>query len=85
MTQTHWQVQDAKQRFSELVRRAQTDGAQVVTKHGVDVAVVVGIDDYHRLTGGGTDLKAYLLAGPTAEIAVTRTAELPREADLSDA
>lgn len=83
MTEMRWQVQDAKQRFSELIRRAQTDGAQVVTKHGAEVAVVLGIEDYHRLSGDGPDLKAYLLTGPIAELKIVRSPEGPREVDLS--
>lgn len=85
MAETHWQVQDAKQRFSELIRRAQTNGAQVVTKHGAEVAVVLGIEEFHRLSGGGTDLKEYLRTGPRAELTTTRSDEQPRELDLSDA
>ena len=46
-----WQVQEAKQRFSEVFRRAKSDGPQVVTKHGRDIAVVVDIDEYLRLGG----------------------------------
>ena len=44
-----WQVQEAKQRFSELVRRAAEDGPQIVARHGKDVAVVLGVDDFARL------------------------------------
>ncbi len=85
MTDTHWQVQDAKQRFSELIRRAQTDGVQVVTKHGAEVAVVLGIEEFHRLSGTGTDFKEYLRGGPRAELTIARSGALPREVDLSDA
>lgn len=81
----HWHVQDAKQRFSELIRRAQTDGAQVVTEHGADVAVVLGIEEFHRLSGAGADFKGYLRGGPTAELAIARSDALPREVNLSDA
>ena len=35
----HWQVQEAKQRFSELIRSVQTDGPPFVTRHGEEVAV----------------------------------------------
>jgi prevent-host-death family protein len=38
-----WQVQDAKQRFSELLRTAHAEGPQVVTRHGVEIAVVIDI------------------------------------------
>jgi prevent-host-death family protein len=84
MTDTHWQVQDAKQRFSELIRRAQTDGAQVVTKHGTDVAVVMGMEEFKRLSGARPDFKEYLLSGPRAELTITRSPQGPREVDLSD-
>lgn len=58
-----WQLQEAKQRFSELVRTAHDRGPQVVTRHGEDVAVVVAIDDYRRMTGR-PDFKQFLLSGP---------------------
>jgi antitoxin Phd len=46
-----WPLQDAKARFSELVRKAQTEGPQHVTVHGRDSVVVLSEDDYVRLTG----------------------------------
>jgi prevent-host-death family protein len=59
-----WQVQDAKQRFSELIRTAHTEGPQVVTRHGEEIAVVVDIADYRRLKGETTEFKDYLRSGP---------------------
>jgi prevent-host-death family protein len=59
-----WQVQDAKQRFSELIRTAHTEGPQVVTRHGEEIAVVVGIADYRRLKGETAEFKDYLRSGP---------------------
>lgn len=44
-----WQVQEARQRFSELIRRAEEDGPQTVARHGKDVVVVVGVEEYTRL------------------------------------
>ena len=38
-------------RFSELIRRAINDGPQTVTHRGADIAVVLSIEDYRRLTG----------------------------------
>ena len=32
-----WQVQEAKQRLSEVLRRAQADGPQIITRHGEEV------------------------------------------------
>jgi len=39
-----WQVQEAKNRFSELIDRALTEGPQVITRHGKPVARVVAAD-----------------------------------------
>ena len=38
-----WQVQDAKNRFSELIDRARHEGPQVVTRHGRPVVQVVAV------------------------------------------
>jgi prevent-host-death family protein len=59
-----WQLQEAKQRFSELVRHARADGPQVVTRHGEEVAVVVSIEEYRRLTDELPSFKDFLLAAP---------------------
>ena len=47
-----WRLQDAKARFSELVRLAHSDGPQHVTLHGRDAVVVVDSDEFQRLKGG---------------------------------
>ena len=50
----HWVLQDAKARFSELVRRVRSEGPQHVTVHGRDEVVVLAAEDYRRLQGGRT-------------------------------
>jgi prevent-host-death family protein len=55
-----WQLQDAKQRFSELIRAARTQGPQVVRRHGEDVAVVLDIADHRHLKGETVKFKDYL-------------------------
>ena len=47
---TTWQLQEAKNRLSELVEQAMTTGAQVITKHGHPAVVVVSAADYAELT-----------------------------------
>jgi antitoxin Phd len=47
-----WQVYDAKARFSELLDTALKDGPQVVTRRGVETAVLVPIDEWKRLKDG---------------------------------
>jgi prevent-host-death family protein len=50
----HWLLQDAKARFSELVRKVHSDGPQHVTVHGRDEVVVVTAESYRRLKGSAT-------------------------------
>jgi prevent-host-death family protein len=59
-----WQLQEAKQRFSEVVRRAHDQGPQVVTRHGHDVVVVLAVEDYERLSGNRPRFKDFLRAAP---------------------
>jgi prevent-host-death family protein len=48
MARRDWSVQDAKNRFSEVVEAAQRN-PQTVTKHGKPAVVVVAVDEYERL------------------------------------
>ena len=48
MTKT-WQVQDAKARFSEFLEASLKQGPQVVTRRGVEAAVLVPIEQWRRL------------------------------------
>ena len=65
-----WQLQDAKARFSELVRRAHRDGPQHVTVHGRDEVVVISGEEFSRLKGGltGEALIAAMQASPARDI-----------------
>jgi prevent-host-death family protein len=49
-----WLLQDAKARFSELVRRVHSEGPQHVTVHGRDELVMISADEFHRLRGDRT-------------------------------
>jgi prevent-host-death family protein len=81
-----WQVQEAKQRFSEVLRKAHDEGPQIVTRHGDDVAVVLDMAEYRRLRGDEPDFKEFLLSGPDlSELDLVRSKDLPREVDLGDA
>jgi prevent-host-death family protein len=59
-----WQLQDAKQRFSELVQRALDEGPQVVTRRGEPVVVIVSTDEFDRLREPRPDFKDFLMASP---------------------
>jgi len=58
-----WPVQDAKARFSEFLDRCLSDGPQVVTKRGMEAAVLVRVDEWRRLQASARpSLKQLLLA-----------------------
>ncbi len=59
-----WQLQEAKQKFSEMIRRAMTEGPQTVTRHGDEVVVVLAVDTYRRLLGDIPEFKTYLALAP---------------------
>ena len=77
-----WQVQDAKTRFSALLEASLKEGPQVVTKRGVEAAVLVPIDEWRRLQSAARPtLKELLLAeAPRSEIPVPRLGGLKRRA-----
>src|SRR5580704_17444054 len=66
----HWLLQDAKARFSELVRRVRSEGPQHVTVHGRDEVVVIAAEEFHRLKGDrtGKTLIAAMQASPHRDI-----------------
>src|SRR5437667_3370903 len=49
-----WALQDAKARFSEVVRKAKTEGPQCITVHGREEVVVVSVEEYRRVKGQRT-------------------------------
>jgi prevent-host-death family protein len=88
-----WQIKQAQQRFSAVLRAASTDGPQTIARHGKDAYVVVDIGEYRRLTSPRPpDLTSVLAGRPlfcdatvsiTAEIATGRRADRPSELPLS--
>lgn len=58
-----WQVQDAKARFSEMLETSIVEGPQIVTKRGVETAVLVSMEQWQRLSRmTRPDLKSLLLS-----------------------
>src|SRR6266550_7942245 len=80
-----WRLQDAKARFSEVVREAQQRGPQRVTLHGKDAVVIVGADEFDRLQRPmtGRDIVAALAASPLAEVKFDRLTIRSRVRNIS--
>ena len=60
-----WQVQDAKARFSELLDATIKNGPQVVTRRGIETAVLVPIQEWRRLQDSARPSLKELLLGPS--------------------
>jgi prevent-host-death family protein len=81
-----WVLQDAKARFSELVRRVRSEGPQHVTVHGRDEVVMIAAEDFRRMKGDltGSALVSAMQASPYRDIELEpRRYRLPvRDVDL---
>lgn len=78
--QGYWLLQDAKARFSELVRRVRSEGPQHVTVHGRDEVVVVAAEEFRRLKGDlrGDALIAAMQSSPYRHTAIeSRRSSMP--------
>ena len=84
MLENQWQLQDAKNKFSSLVEKAQRKGPQIVTKHGREAVVVLSINEYKKLIKPKKSLVQFLQSSPLAgaELDLSRTKELPRDIEL---
>ncbi|MCB0278046.1 MAG: type II toxin-antitoxin system Phd/YefM family antitoxin [Calditrichaeota bacterium] len=77
-----WQLQDAKSKFSELVKQAIQDGPQYVTKRGVDSVVVISITDYQKLNRPVDDLRTFFEKSPKIDLDILREADSDRDIQL---
>ncbi|HEX9568729.1 MAG TPA: type II toxin-antitoxin system prevent-host-death family antitoxin [Rhodospirillales bacterium] len=80
-----WKLEDAKARFSEVVRRARAEGPQRVTYRGEDAVVVIAVDELARLLPAGRPRKPlvdFLQATALNEIDVGRAPDRGRDLDL---
>lgn len=63
---TVWALQDAKAKFSAVVERARHEGPQMVTRHGEETVVVLGVEQFRQLTHrrGQKDLVRFFRDSP---------------------
>jgi prevent-host-death family protein len=78
-----WQLQDAKNRLSELVRKAREEGPQVITLRGRD-AVVVSADEFGKLSRPRGNLVDFFRKSPLARVKLDldRSRDTGRRIDL---
>jgi antitoxin Phd len=85
VTHPPWKLEDAKARFSEVVRRARTEGPQRVTVRGKDAVVVIAVEALEKLLPprkSRQDLVGFLQGLDLAGLDVTRERDTGRDVKL---
>jgi antitoxin Phd len=62
-----WQLQEAKSKFSEVVDEALKEGPQVITRRGVETAVLISYADYQQIVLGRSKLSTFFRESPLVE------------------
>lgn len=60
----NWQLQEAKNKLSQVVKQAQTSGPQVITVRGKETAVLLSAKDFRRLTAATGNLLDFFQNSP---------------------
>ncbi|MEA2040554.1 MAG: type II toxin-antitoxin system Phd/YefM family antitoxin [Thermodesulfobacteriota bacterium] len=79
-----WQLQEAKNKFSKLVEKAQYEGPQFVTKHGKKSIVVLSVEEYHKIVKPKSNLFHFIQSSPLSKISidVERNKSVSRDIEL---
>lgn len=79
-----WQLQEAKNRLSQVVDSALHDGPQTITLRGKPAAVVVSFEEFRKMTQPRTGLSQFFRQSPlhTIELDLNRSADLSLEVEL---
>lgn len=84
MATARWQLQKAKNKLSEVVRKAREEGPQVITLHGEDAVVVISKDQYREISRPKTTLLDFFSGSPLAgfDLDLERSRDLGRKVKL---
>jgi len=79
-----WQLQRAKNRLSELVDRALSQGPQMITRRGTETAVVLSVAEYRKLTRSEGSLVDFFRSSPLVgvDLDLARDPDTGREIEL---
>jgi prevent-host-death family protein len=77
----HWQLQDAKNRFSEIVNKALRDGPQIVTRRGKKAVVIMSVEQYQSLVRPEVNIVDFFQKSPLRgeDLDMTRIKDSSRE------
>jgi len=59
-----WQLQEAKNKFSRVVENAVNDGPQIITKRGVEVAIIISYAEYQKMVASRGKLSTFFRDSP---------------------
>ena len=74
-----WQLQEAKNKFSRVVENAVNDGPQIITKRGVEVAIVLSYAEYQKMIASRGKLTTFFRDSPLVGV------EMELDRDKSEA
>ena len=72
MIQT-WQLQEAKNKLSRVIKDAIQNGPQIITRRGTEVAIVISIDEYRKMTAPKGKLSEFFSQSPLASVELDLT------------
>lgn len=76
---TTWQIQDAKNKLSEVIDRALKQGPQLITRRGEKTVVILAYSEYEKMRKSQGKLSEFFGASPLAGIDLPRDRSMPRE------
>ena len=80
-----WQIQEAKQRLSEVIRHAASDGPQLITHRGEPTVWIISNKDYNKLTKKKREsIVDFFQRSPhrDVDLKIERRKDLPRDIQL---
>ena len=79
-----WQLQDAKARFSEVIKKAAKEGPQAITVHGRSTAVVLSRAEYEKLRQSRGSLVEFMRQSPLfgVDLRLVRRQSMTRDTDI---
>ncbi|QBB72509.1 type II toxin-antitoxin system Phd/YefM family antitoxin [Pseudolysobacter antarcticus] len=78
----NWQLQEAKNRLSEVVKAAEKKGPQVITVRGKETAVVISMGTYKKMSGSSQSLSEFLSNSPLKGLELEQ--RNPRDTEYRD-
>ncbi len=79
-----WKLQEAKARFSEVVKICKNDGPQMITVHGKEEAVIISKEDFEKMCLTKQDIVSFIQSSPLNGLSIdtNRNKSLTRSVDL---